>query len=76
MTAKPGEADGAMLPAGATWDLIQGHQLVRQGFVDVADVCDRLRGAARCDGTGPVFSEREVRRAVEESRRGGGDELI
>jgi AP-1-like factor len=74
--AKAGEVDGAMLQAGATWDLIQSHHLVRQGFVDIADVCDRLRGAARCDGTGPVFSEREVRRAVEESRRGGGDELI
>ncbi|KAF2420990.1 hypothetical protein EJ08DRAFT_673061 [Tothia fuscella] len=72
----PGESDGVMLPAGATWDLIQSHPLVRQGFVDIADVCERLRGAARCDGTGPVFSEREVRRAVEESRRAGGDELI
>jgi len=65
-----------MLPAGRTWDLIQSHPLVRQGYVDIADVCDRLRGAARCDGTGPVFSEREVRRAVEESRRGGSDELV
>jgi AP-1-like factor len=73
---KPGESEGAMLPAGATWDLIQSHPLVRQGFVDIADVCERLRGAAKCDGTGPVFSEREVRRAVEESRRAGGDELI
>jgi AP-1-like transcription factor len=70
------EADGAMLAAGATWDLIQSHPLVRQGVVDIADVCDRLRGAARCDGSGPVFVEKEVRRAVEESRRAGGDELI
>jgi AP-1-like factor len=75
-TAKPGKQEGAMLQAGATWDLIQGHPLVRQGHVDIADVCDRLRGAARCDGTGPVFSEREVKRAIEESRRGGSDELV
>jgi AP-1-like factor len=70
------DTDGALLPASATWDLIQSHSLVRQGFVDIADVCERLRGAARCDGSGPVFAEREVRRAIEESRRAGGDELI
>lgn len=74
--AKGTEGNGIMLPAGATWDLIQSHPLVRQGYVDIADVCERLRGAARCDGTGPVFSEREVKQAVEESRRSGGDELI
>jgi AP-1-like transcription factor len=71
----PGTED-RLLPAAATWDLIQSHPLVQQGHVDIADVCERLRGAARCDGSGPVFAEREVRRAVEESRRGGGDELI
>lgn len=70
------DGDGALLPAGATWDLIQNHPLVRQGFIDIADVCDRLRGAARCDGSGPVFAEKEVIRAVESSRRAGGDELI
>ena len=70
------DSDGALLPASATWDLIQSHPLVRQGFVDIADVCERLRGAARCDGSGPVFAEREVRRAIEDSRRAGGDELL
>jgi len=70
------ESEGRLLPAGATWDLIQSHPLVRQGHVDIADVCERLRHAARCDNSGPVFAEREVRNAVEESRRGGGDELI
>jgi AP-1-like factor len=76
-SVKSGELEGTMLTAGATWDLIQGHPLVRKGYVDIADVCDRLRGATtRCDGTGPVFSERDVKRAIEESRRGGSDELI
>jgi AP-1-like transcription factor len=70
------ESEGRLLPASATWDLIQSHPLVRQGHVDIADVCERLRHAARCDESGPVFAEREVRNAVEESRRGGGDELI
>jgi len=67
---------GKELPAQATWDLIQSHTLVKQGLVDIADVCERLRGMARCNGHGPVFEEQAVWRAVEESRRGGGDELI
>lgn len=67
---------GKELPAQATWDLIQSHTLVKQGLVDIADVCERLRGMARCNGNGPVFEEQAVWKAVEESRRGGGDELI
>ena len=70
------DTGGKELPAQATWDLIQSHPLVKQGLVDIADVCERLRGMARCDGHGPVFEERAVWKAVEESRRGGGDELI
>jgi AP-1-like factor len=65
-----------MLTSAATWDYIMEHPLVRSGQVDITDVCERLRRAARVDGGGPVFSEREIRHAVEDSRRGGGDELI
>jgi len=64
------------LTAGGAWDLIQSHPLVKAGVVDIGDVCERLKGLARCDGMGPVFEEREVWRAVEGCRRGGGDELI
>ncbi|KAF2786988.1 hypothetical protein K505DRAFT_367757 [Melanomma pulvis-pyrius CBS 109.77] len=64
------------VPPAQTWDLIQSHPLVKQGLVDIADVCERLKGSAKCDGHGPVFEESAVWRAVEESRRGGGDELI
>ncbi|KAF2654151.1 hypothetical protein K491DRAFT_601400 [Lophiostoma macrostomum CBS 122681] len=67
---------GKEVPANQTWDLIQSHPLVKQGLVDIADVCERLKGAAKCDGHGPVFEESTVWRAVEESRRSGGDELI
>lgn len=65
-----------LLATGATWDLIQGHELFRQGLVDVGDVCERLKARAVCDGSGPAFAEGEVRRAVEESVAGGSDELI
>ena len=65
-----------LLAAGATWDLIQGHELYRRGLVDVEDVCERLKERATCDGSGPAFAEGEVRRAIEESVAGGTDELI
>jgi len=64
------------IPADKTWDLIQTHPLVKQGLVDIADVCERLKGAAKCDGRGPVFDEAIVWAAIESSRRSGGDELI
>ena len=67
---------GKEIPAAQAWDLIQSHPLVKQGLVDIADVCERLKGAAKCDGHGPVFEESTIWQAVEESRRSGGDELI
>jgi AP-1-like factor len=67
---------GKEVPAAQAWDLIQSHPLVKQGLVDVADVCERLKGKAKCDGHGPVFEESTIWQAVEESRRCGGDELI
>jgi AP-1-like factor len=67
---------GKEIPAAQAWDLIQSHSLVKQGLVDIADVCERLKGAAKCDGHGPVFEESTIWQAVEESRRCGGDELI
>jgi AP-1-like transcription factor len=67
---------GKEVPAGQAWDVIQSHPLVKQGLVDVTDVVERLKGAAKCDGHGPVFEERTIWQAVEESRRSGGDELI
>jgi AP-1-like transcription factor len=72
------KSDGGvtLLTSAATWDYIVEHPLVKSGQVDIADVCERLKRAALCDGGGPVFAEKEVRRAVEVSRRGGGDELI
>ncbi|KAJ4346133.1 hypothetical protein N0V95_005686 [Ascochyta clinopodiicola] len=67
---------GREVPAAQAWDVIQAHPLVRQGLVDVTDVVERLKGAAKCDGHGPVFEESTIWQAVEESRRSGGDELI
>lgn len=65
-----------LLNAGATWDLIQEHELFTRGLVDVGDVSERLKKVAQCDGQGPVFAEGEVRRIIEESVAGGRDELI
>ncbi len=66
-----------LLSTGAAWDLIQKHELVRRGLVDLPEVVDRLRERVECDGAGPTVAEGEVVRAVEESAAGvGGDELI
>ena len=71
-----GGAGQRQLAAGATWDLIQGHELFRRGQLDIADVCRRLKGKAACNGRGPVFKEAEVLRAIDESAIAGSDELI
>lgn len=65
-----------LLAAGATWDLITSHELFKRGLVDIADVSDRLRTQARCDGQGPVFSERAILAAIDESVANGSDELL
>ena len=65
-----------LLAAGATWDMIQSHELYQRGMIDVSDVCERLKGNATCDGTGPAFSEGAIKRAIEESVASCGDQLI
>lgn len=65
-----------LLTTGAAWDMIQSHDLAKKGMVDVGDVLNRLKGRAMCDGSGPAFEEGEVKRAIEESVSGAGDELI
>ena len=64
-----------LLDAGATWDLIKEHELVKRGVVDLGAVCEKLKGGTQCDGQGPAFAEGLVRRAVEECVV-GNDELI
>jgi hypothetical protein len=65
-----------LLDAGATWDLIQSHELYKLGRLDIEDVTDRLKGMAQCDGQGPAFKEGQVRQIIEESAAAGRDELI
>lgn len=64
-----------LLGAGATWDLIVSHPLYRQGLVDMQEVCDRLKGNARCDGQGPVFEEGTIMQSIIASAASGKDEL-
>lgn len=73
VTADDGER---LLAAGAAWDFIIGHELFKKGLVDVGDVSDCLRHSARCDGQGPVFSERVILNAIERSVASGTDDLI
>lgn len=62
--------------AGATWDFIIGHDLYKKGLVDIADISNRLKHQAKCDGQGPVFEERAITAAIEESVASGSDELL
>lgn len=65
-----------LLAAGATWDLIIGHKLFKDGLVDICTVSERLKTQAKCDGQGPVFEERAILDAIEQSVASGSDELI
>lgn len=73
VTSEEGEK---LFAAGATWDYIIGHPLYQQGLVDVGDVSERLKGAARCDGQGPVFQEKDIVGAIERSVTSGNDSLL
>ena len=65
-----------LLAAGATWEFIINHELFKRGLVDVGQVSDKLRPLAKCDGQGPVFEERSIVEAIQESIASGSDELI
>ncbi|KAK5014262.1 hypothetical protein LTR16_003931 [Cryomyces antarcticus] len=69
-------AQPGLLHPTQTWDLILVHPLFQAGKVDIGDVCERLRTKAQCDGLGPVFCEADVRKAVEDAAKGGGDLLV
>ena len=64
-----------LLGAGATWEMVVGHPMYKQGNVDVANVIERLRPLAQCDGQGPVFEEGAIMCAIIESVTSGPDEL-
>lgn len=65
-----------LLDAGATWDLIQKHELFQRGQLDIGDVTDRLKNMAQCDGQGPAFKEGQILKVIEESAAVSRDELI
>jgi AP-1-like factor len=65
-----------LLSTSATWDLLQSHPLYLRGALDIGEVCERLKHMARCNGTGPVFDEHDVRAVIEEVGGDGNDQLI
>ncbi|KAI9163341.1 Fluconazole resistance protein 3 [Paramyrothecium foliicola] len=73
VTSENGER---LLAAGAAWDFIIAHDLFKRGLVDVGNVSDILKTCARCDGQGPVFSERAIMTAIEQSVASGTDDLL
>ncbi|KAK4102706.1 hypothetical protein N658DRAFT_514861 [Parathielavia hyrcaniae] len=73
VTSEKGER---LLAAGATWGVIINHDLFKRGLVDIAQVSERLRPQAKCDGQGPVFEESAILEAIELSVAENSDELI
>ncbi|OOF94610.1 hypothetical protein ASPCADRAFT_208259 [Aspergillus carbonarius ITEM 5010] len=71
-----GKTGERLLDAGATWDLIQGHELFKRGLVNIGDVSGRLQGTAQCDGQGPAFRESQVLQAIEDCAAAGNDDLL
>ncbi|GAQ39266.1 hypothetical protein AtubIFM56815_007694 [Aspergillus tubingensis] len=71
-----GKTGEKLLDSGATWDLIQNHELFKRGLVNIGDVSGRLQGTAQCDGQGPAFRESQVLQAIEESAAAGNDDLL
>lgn len=65
-----------LLAAGAAWDYLLEHSLYKRGLVDVSKVAEYLRQVAKCDGQGPVFSERDINYAIEQSVASGSDDLL
>ena len=65
-----------LLGTGPTWDVIQNHEFFKRGMVDVGLLCENLKARVVCDGMGPAYPESGVRKAIEESVSGAGDELI
>ena len=52
------------LSAGAAWDLIQAHLLVKQGLVDIGDTRERLKKLAVCDTHCLCLKEMDVTNAI------------
>ncbi|EDN99694.1 hypothetical protein SS1G_02552 [Sclerotinia sclerotiorum 1980 UF-70] len=54
----------------------KGERLLAAGLVDVGIISEMLKGAAKCDGQGPVFDESVILDAIEKSVAAGSDELL
>ncbi|KAI5779091.1 hypothetical protein EDC01DRAFT_621872, partial [Geopyxis carbonaria] len=65
-----------LLGTGAAWELIICHPLYEQGAIDIADISDRLKKLARCDGQGPVFEENMILEAIHACSGSSRDELL
>ncbi|KAA8650995.1 uncharacterized protein ATNIH1004_003686 [Aspergillus tanneri] len=61
------ETGEKLLDKAAAWDMIQNHELFKEGLVDIDGVRQKLEGVAQCGGEGVVFEEGRIRRAIEES---------
>jgi AP-1-like transcription factor len=66
----------AVFTQAAVWDFLIDHPLISGGHVDIQDAWDRVKNIAKNGVDGPVYLEGDIKRAIQRSRKGGGDALI
>jgi AP-1-like factor len=67
---------GERLSAEEAWSYISQHARYNQGSLGLGDISEMIKLVSRCDGTGPVFEERDITLAIERSVRADSGDLI
>ena len=65
-----------LLSLTAAWETVQNHELYKKGQVNIHELCEKMKGFSTCSGHGPAFPEDLLKKAIEESVGGPGDELL
>jgi hypothetical protein len=66
----------AVFTQTAVWDFLVDHPLIQKGHVDIQDAWDRVKRTVKNGVDGPVYVEGDVKKAIEKSRKGGGDAWV
>ena len=65
-----------LLSMTAAWETVQNHELYKKGQVNIHELCEKMKAFSTCSGQGPAFPEDQLKKAIEESVGGPGDELL
>lgn len=65
-----------LLTADETLNYIMSHELCKRGQVKMGSVSEQIKASARYDGIWPMFPEKEILNAIEQSVADGSDDLL